>query len=309
MTRFFIQRLIRMIITIWFILTLVFIFTRMSGDPTQWLLPEDASEAARIELRESLGLNKPIMEQYFDSFASFFDKGLWKSYYYLSPVADLFSERAGPTISVGLSALLLAILLGIPLGIFASVHRNSFLDRITMGFAIAGYTIPNFVLGILMILLFSLTLRLLPSGGFRGATSYIMPIISLSVGSMASIARLTRSAMLDVLRQDYLDCARAKGVPEHRIIFKHALRNALIPVVTIIGLQMGTIIGGSVVVETVFAWPGIGSLIVTAAKVRDYPVIQYGVMLIAVAVSITNMLVDISYALLDPRIRSSFNGR
>lgn len=305
MMRFFINRFLRMVVTIWFIMTLVFVFTRMSGDPVQWLLPDDATESTRAELRESLGLNKPLIEQYFLSFESFFKKDMGKSYYYLRPVGDLFVERAQATLSLGISALFLAIVVGIPLGIMAAVHRNSFLDRFTMSLAIAGHTIPNFVLGILMIFLFSLGLRLLPSGGFGSLKNYIMPTLTLAAGPMASIARLTRSSMLDVLHQDFLDCARAKGVKERTVILKHALRNALIPVITIIGMQMGTIIGGSVVVETVFAWPGIGLLTVTAAKTRDFPVIQYGVMLIAIAVSITNLLVDMSYALLDPRIREN----
>lgn len=306
MKKFFVVRLIKSIITIWFILSLVFVITRLSGDPTQWILPDDASEATRIEVRENLGLDRPISEQYMKMVIGVFNGDAGKSYIYLRPVGDLFAERFGATLQIGIVAFLIAIALGVPLGVLAGVKRNSIFDRLTMGASIAGSTIPNFVFGILMIFFFSLLLRLLPSGGTGTLKHYIMPVIALAVGPMASIARLTRSSLLDVLRQDYLDCARAKGVPEVVVIFKHALRNTLIPVVTIIGLQMGSIIGGSVVVETVFAWPGIGSLIINAAKSRDFPIIQYGVVLISIAVTFTNMLVDLSYAFLDPRIRDNF---
>lgn len=280
--------------------------TRISGDPTDWMLPDDASLETRMELRESLGLDKPILEQYVIYISDVLHGDMGESYYYLRPVGELFSERAEATVKLAVTAFSMAILFGVPLGVLASVYRNTVFDRLTMGITIAGYTIPNFVLGILMIFLFSLKMRVLPSGGFGEPKNYVMPVLAMMVGPMANIARLTRSSMLDVLKQDYLDCARAKGVAERIVIFKHALRNALIPVVTIIGLQIGTLIGGMVVVETVFAWPGIGSLLISAAKNRDFPVVQYGIMICAIVVCITNMLVDLSYALLDPRIRDNF---
>lgn len=306
MTKFFVTRTLKALLTIWFIITLVFVFTRLSGDPTLWILPDDAPESTRQELRRELGLDQPIFTQYINYIQGVLHGDMGKSYTHWRPVGELFAERAGPTLSLGIRALSLAILLGVPLGVVAAVHRNSFLDRAAMSLTIIGHTIPNFVLGILMIFLFSLQLRWLPSGNSGTWKHMVLPIIALTVGPMANIARLTRSSMLDVLRQDYLDCARAKGVRETLVIFKHALRNALIPVVTIIGLQMGSIIGGSVVVETVFAWPGIGSLVITAAKTRDFPLLQYGVMIIAAAVTLTNVLVDLSYAFLDPRIRDNF---
>ena len=253
MTKFVVSRLFKAVITVWFIVSLVFVCTRMSGDPTLWILPDDAPEAARIELRESLGLDRPVTAQYVSYFADALRGDMGCSYKYLRPVNEVFAESAWATVSLGVLAFSLAILLGVLLGVMAAVHRNSPLDRITMS-----------VFGILLIFLFSLKLRMLPSGGNSTAAHYIMPTLTLMMGPMANIARLTRSSMLDVLRQDYLECARSKGVPEIVVIFKHSLRNALIPVVTIIGLQMGIIIGGSVVVETVFAWPGIGSLIVNA---------------------------------------------
>jgi ABC-type dipeptide/oligopeptide/nickel transport system permease component len=306
MTRFLAIRLSKAIFTIWFILTLVFVITRLSGDPTQWLLPDDASATVKAELRVSLGLDKPIGVQYVEYLSSMFTGDMGKSYHYLRPVGDLFAERAGPTIALGSISFVLAILIGVPMGVIAAVNRNSLLDRLTMGISIAGYTIPNFVFAILLIFLFSLQLRLLPSGGMSSPLHYVMPLLTLTIDAVAGIARLTRGSMLDVLRHDYLDSARAKGVRERIVIYKHALRNALIPVVTIIGLHLGTLIGGTVVVETVFAFPGIGSLIVQAAQNRDFPVIQYGVMIVATTVIVVNLLVDLSYGLLDPRIRDNF---
>lgn len=306
MKKFLIVRFTKAMVTIWFIVSLVFVLTRISGDPTDWMLPDDASLETRQELRESLGLDKSIAKQYEMYISDVLQGDMGDSYYYLRPVGELFAERAGATLKLAVTAFSLAVLLGVPLGVLASVYRNTVFDRLTMGIAIAGYTIPNFVLGILLIFLFSLKFRLLPSGGYGEIENYVMPVLALMVGPMANIARLTRSSMLDVLKQDYLDCARAKGVVEQLVIFKHALRNALIPVVTIIGLQIGTLIGGMVVVETVFAWPGIGSLIISSAQNRDFPVVQYGIMICAIIVCVTNVLVDLSYALLDPRIRDNF---
>lgn len=179
------------------------------------------------------------------------------------------------------------------------------MDRLTMSTAIVGSTLPNFVLGILLIFIFSLKLRLLPSGSIGTPQHYILPIIALSVGPIASVARLTRSSLLDVIGNDYLDFARSKGMREWKVVIKHGLRNALIPVITILGSQLSALIGGSVVVETVFAWPGIGTLIVTSAQQRDFPVVVFGVLAIAASVTFVNLLVDLSYGILDPRIRKS----
>ena len=305
MLKYALKRIIKALITIFFILTLVFFFTRMSGDPTNWILPDDATEEQRIEMRHSLGLDRPLHEQYFEVMTSLFTGNAGRSYKYLRPVSELYAERMGATIRLGLISFSLAALVGVSLGTIAAVKRNSFFDRFTIMISIAGSTLPNFVLGILLVFLFCFVLRLLPSGGASSASSYIMPVIAMAVGPMANIARLTRTSLLDVLRQDYLDSARAKGVSEHVVLIKHALRNALIPVITVIGLQVGTLVGGSVVVETVFSWPGIGSLLINGAKMRDYPIVIYGVMLISVAVTVMNTLVDLSYSFLDPRIRDN----
>lgn len=305
MLKYLSKRILKAIVTIWFILSLVFIFTRLSGDPTQWILPDDSTEQQRAELRTELGLDEPMMTQYMDVLGSLFTGKAGKSYNYLRPVNELYQERIGATVRLGFLSFGIAIIIGVSLGVVAAVKRNSAFDRLTITLSIAGSTLPNFVLGILLIFLFCYKLRMLPSGGDEELKSYIMPVIAMCVGPTANIARLTRTSLLDVLRQDYLDLARSKGVDEKVVLVKHALRNALIPVITVIGLQLGTLIGGSVVVETVFGWPGIGSLLINGAKMRDYPVIIYGVMLIAVAVTVMNTLVDLSYSFLDPRIRDN----
>ena len=305
MTKYVLVRIAKAILTIWFILTLVFVFTRLSGDPTKWILPDDATEEQRAAMRTNLGLDKPLSEQYWDVMTSLVTGDSGISYNYLRPVNELYAERIGATLKLGLISFSIATVLGITLGTVAAVKRNSFFDRFTMTLSIAGSTLPNFVLGILLVFVFCFVFRVLPSGGDAGIKNYILPIITMSVGPMASIARLTRSSLLDVLRNDYLDCARSKGLDEKLVLIKHALRNALIPIVTVVGLQLGTMIGGSVVVETVFAWPGIGSLLINGAKMRDFPIIIYGVMLISVAVTVVNTLVDILYSVLDPRIRDN----
>ncbi len=305
MKRYVIMRVLKAVFTIWAVYTLVFFLTRVTGDPVDWLTMAGASDSAKETLRENLGLDLPLWKQYIKSFIGLFTGDTGESYYYARQVSDLFAERIWPTISLGGIVLFITILIGLPLGVLAAVKHNSLLDRITMSTAVIGSTMPNFVLGILLIFIFALKLRVLPSGSMGTAKNYILPVIALSVGPIASVARLTRSSLLDVIRNEYLDFARAKGIREWKVVIKHGLRNALIPVITILGAQLSSLIGGSVVVETVFAWPGIGTLIVTSAQQRDFPVVVFGVLVIAASVTFVNLLVDLSYGLLDPRIRKS----
>ena len=305
MKRYIIMRILKAIFTIWAVYTLVFFLTRVTGDPVDWLTQAGASDAAKETLRANLGLDLPLSEQYVKSFVGLFTGDTGVSYYYSRQVSDLFAERIWPTLTLGGIVLLITILIGLPLGVVAAVKHNSLMDRLTMSTAIVGSTLPNFVLGILLIFIFSLKLRLLPSGSIGTPQHYILPIIALSVGPIASVARLTRSSLLDVIGNDYLDFARSKGMREWKVVIKHGLRNALLPVITILGSQLSALIGGSVVVETVFAWPGIGTLIVTSAQQRDFPVVVFGVLAIAASVTFVNLLVDLSYGILDPRIRKS----
>ena len=303
MRRYLFSRVGRALLTIWFTVSVVFFVTRLSGDPTVWLLPDDASPVERERLRSHLGLDQPLVVQYGAYWVKLVQGDLGKSFYHNKPVVQLYFEYFPATLSLAVLAFGLALAVGIPAGVVAGIRRNSAYDRLLISASIAGHTTPNFVLAILMILIFSLNLRLLPSSGIGGLLNYVMPVIALSVSPASSFARLSRSSILDVLGQDYMTSARAKGAPEFSVIVKHGLRNALIPIITIIGLQVGALMGGSVVVETVFGWPGVGGLIVRAAEKRDYPLLQFGVLFIAFITVTINSLVDIGYAVLDPRIR------
>ena len=288
MKRYIILRVGKAVLTIWAVYTLVFFLTRVTGDPIEWLTLAGASDSAKEILRTNLGLDMPLWQQYIKSFVGLFTGDTGMSYYYARSVSDLFAERMIPTISLGSIVLGLTIVIGIPLGVLAAVKHNTLLDRITMSSAVVGSTLPNFILGILLIFIFSLKLRILPSGGIGTPQHFLMPVIALSVGPIANVARLTRSSLLDVIGQEHLDCARAKGMREWKVVLKHGLRNALIPVITILGAQLSAMIGGSVV---------------SSAQQRDFPVVVFGVLVISASVTFVNLLVDLSYGLLDPRIR------
>ena len=235
MKRYIILRVGKAVLTIWAVYTLVFFLTRVTGDPIEWLTLAGASDSAKEILRTNLGLDMPLWQQYIKSFVGLFTGDTGMSYYYARSVSDLFAERMIPTISLGSIVLGLTIVIGIPLGVLAAVKHNTLLDRITMSSAVVGSTLPNFILGILLIFIFSLKLRILPSGGIGTPQHFLMPVIALSVGPIANVARLTRSSLLDVIGQEHLDCARAKGMREWKVVLKHGLRNALIPVITILG--------------------------------------------------------------------------
>lgn len=306
MGKFVIKRLLKGVLCVWFIWTLVFFLVRVTGDPTDWMLPDGATDQELANLRASLHLDEPMTQQYAKSLSDLLKGDAGKSYYYKRDVVGLYSERLGVTLRLAFPAFALAIVLGVLIGTVAAIHRNSFLDRLAMSGAVIGYTMPSFCFGILMIFVFSAQLRLLPSFGTGSWKNLIMPMVTLAVSPMATIARLTRSSLLDVMNREYIDGARMKGVRELTVIIRHALRNSLIPVVTGVGMQLGTILGGAVVVETVFTWPGMGMLLVTAAKQRDFPTVQFGILLVAISVTLVNILIDISYGWLDPRIREDF---
>ncbi len=306
MKKYILSRAIKVVFTVWFVWSLIFLLTRFSGDPVEWIFADmDTTEAMINTLKESLGLDLPLWQQYVNSLTGLFKGDAGMSYFFSRPVTELFAERIGATVSLGAGALGLAVLIGVPMGILAAMKRGTAYDRACIGITVIGHTVPNFVLGILLIFLFALKLRMLPSGSTGTWKHYIMPMVTLAMGPLTAIARLTRTALLDVIGQDYLDCARAKGVDEKKVIFKHALRNALIPVVTVMAGQVNMLVGGAVIVENVFAWPGLGTLIIKGAQRRDFPVVQYGILMIVIFVSIVNFAVDLSYGSLDPRIRDS----
>jgi peptide/nickel transport system permease protein len=254
-------------------------------------------------MRSYLGVDRPIPEQYAIYLRNCLRLDFGQSFYEHRPVSEVFFERVPLTVKLMGVSLGVAITVGVSIGIIAAFHRNSFLDRLIMSVSFSAYAMPNFVLGIFLIFLFSLVLRMLPSSGSGGWQYYIMPVLTLSSSNAAILARMTRSSMLNVIGEDYIRTARAKGVPERLVIIKHCLRNAFIPVLTMIGFMLTGLIGGSVVVERVFAWPGAGRLIVDAVLKRDYPVLQMAVLVTSVTVVLVNALVDVGYALIDPRIR------
>jgi peptide/nickel transport system permease protein len=303
MLRFTLRRFIRGLLTLWVVVTLVFFGLRLSGDPVFLMLGDQASPEAITALREQLGLNQSLPVQYVRYVQTIATGDFGDSLRERRPATEIVAERLPATAELAIAALLLSVLIGIPAGIFAALRRNSFVDRGLMAIAFFGQSAPNFFIGILLILFLSMSLQILPSSG-RGTWQHLlMPAFTLSTYGIASLARLTRSATLEVLSKDYVRTARAKGLQEFSVQVRHVMRNAAIPVITVLGLQVGLAISGAIVVETVFAWPGMGRLIITSVSARDYPVIQLAVLLIAASVVIVNFAVDIIYGLLDPRIR------
>jgi peptide/nickel transport system permease protein len=303
MQRYVIQRLGRTLIALWGVSTIVFIVLRLSGDPAVLLLPQEASVEDVLRLRQDLGLDDPFLVQYLRFLGSSALGDFGESLRHREPAMTLVVSHLWATIELSLAAFGLAVLVAVPIGILAAVRPNSLYDHAVLTLALLGQSAPTFWIGIMLILAFGLGLRWFPIGG-RGSWSHlVLPAITLGAFAMASIARLTRSAMLEVIRLDYINTARAKGLRESRVIWKHALKNAAIPVVTIMGLQFGALLGGAVVTETVFSWPGIGRLAIQGIYNRDYPVVQATVFIAAVFFVGINCVVDLLYTILDPRIR------
>ncbi len=282
---------------------LSFTFMHLSGDPVMLMLPPDATQKQIEEFRERMGFNDPIPLQYLRFLSGAVRGDFGTSLRHQQPAMGLVLERLPATLELAVAGMGIALLVAVPFGIFSALRRGSALDYFVMGGALLGLSMPNFWVGIMGILLFAVKFRLLPTSG-RGAWSQlVLPGIALGSYLMALIARLTRSGMLEVISQDYVRTARAKGLAEPVIVWRHALMNALIPLVTVVGLQMGELLGGTVVIETVFAWPGVGRLILQAVFQRDYPLVQAAVFILAMIFVAANLLVDIAYRYLDPRIR------
>lgn len=287
------------------------VFTLMyltPGDPAKIILGESAPAESVQQLREEMGLNKPYLVQYGNYLKNLVVKqDIGKSYVTKRPVLKEIKDAFPATLKLAALSMVFAILIGIPIGIISAVKQYSFFDTFSMIFALIGISMPVFWLGLLLILLFSVQLHWLPASGFSSFKYMILPAVSLGAQSVAIITRMTRSSMLEVVRQDYIRTVRAKGQKESIVIFKHALGNALIPIITIVGLQFGGLLGGAVLTESIFSIPGVGRLMVDAIKMRDFPVVQGGVLLIAITFSIVNLLVDLLYAYVDPRIKSQYS--
>jgi peptide/nickel transport system permease protein len=297
------RRLLEFVIVIFGVLTIIFVLQHLSGDPTNLLLPVDAPEEVRSELRRQLGLDQPLLQQYVRFLGRVVVGDLGDSYRFRQPALGLVLERLPATLLLASASLVISLVLALPLGVLAAVYRNTWVDSLATGISLLGQAMPVYWLGLLGILLFAVQWRLLPSMGGGSLAALVLPATTLAIYSASRIMRLTRAAVLDVLHQDYIRLARAKGLGEFKVLVKHALRNASIPIVTIIGLQFGGLLGGAVITETVFAWPGIGRLAVNAVQQRDFPVVQAVTVVIALAFSLINLAVDVLYARLNPRIR------
>ena len=306
MYKYICKRILMMIPVIIGVSLLVFLVLKMTpGDPARVVAGSEADEATVEQIREELGLNKPVLQQYVDYMLALLHGDMGTSYTTRKPVADEILARMPTTFILAFAGVFVAVLIGIPLGIISATKQYSVLDYISTLLALGGVAMPNFWLGLMLILLFSLKLGWLPSGGGDSWTSYVLPAITLGVGATASFMRTTRSSMLEVIRQDYIRTARAKGAGEGRVVMHHALRNAMIPVITVIGLQIGTLLGGAVVNETVFSLPGLGTLMINAINQKNEPVVL-GCLITFVIFSLVNLLIDILYAFIDPRIKSQY---
>ncbi len=303
MQRYIIMRVGQSIVALIILSMIIFAIGRITGDPVILLLPPDATQEAEDILRRSLGLDQPWPVQYwkFASNAVQFDFG--NSIKAKRPVMDLIGPKVMNSVRLGVVAMLITLVIGIPLGVVAAVKRDTFFDGGAKLIAILGQSLPQFWLGIMLIQLFTVQLDLLPASGTGGITHYIMPAFTLGWWVAAAIMRLLRSSMLDAMDGEYIKMARIKGLPEYRIIWKHTFKNALIPVLTFAGTYLATFITGAILVETVFAWPGLGRLVYDSIIWRDFPVLQTLVLMIAAVVISVNLLVDIAYAYIDPRIR------
>jgi len=308
-TGYFISRLSSAILVIVGVISIVFLLIHLvPGDPVEVMLGESAHAADREALRTALGLDLPIQEQLFNYFRGLASLDLGQSLHSQRPIVDILADRLPATLELAVYALLFAVVIAIPLGIIAAVRKGGMADIGAMSFSMLGVSIPNFWMGPILILVFSLWLGVTPVSGRGGVASVILPAITLGTALAAILARMVRSSLLEVLNEDFVRTARAKGLPESKVIWRHAMRNAWLPVITLMGLQLGTLLGGAVITETVFSWPGLGSLLVESIQKRDYPVVQGCVLVISLAYVVVNTLTDLLYAAIDPRIRLGGDG-
>jgi peptide/nickel transport system permease protein len=304
---FILRKVARALLTVLLIVSTVFVVLRLSGDPAVYVLGLDADARALDAFRRQWGLDLPLWQQYLQFLGNCLRGDFGYSYFEERDAMAAVLERLPLTqLLMGVTGLC-TLLIGIPAGIYAALHRNTWVDRVTMLVSVAGFSLPNFVFGILLILLFSVTWQLLPTGGSGSWKHLVMPVLTMTLAEAAVLARFTRSAMLEALNQPYMRTARAKGLRWHQAVIFHALPNAAIPLITVVGFFVGTLVAGGVVTESVFAWPGIGRLLVNSVANRDLAVVQIIVMLIACSMVLTNLLVDLLYGWLDPRVASLRN--
>lgn len=303
MGAYLLRRLLQTIPTLLGVSLIAFLVLRLTGDPAIMVLGEMATEEALATYRAEHGLDAPLHIQYLRYMGDVFTGDFGVSLRYREPVARLLLQRLPATLQLGAAALLFSLVLGIPIGIFSAIRRSGGVDLAVRSLVLLGQAVPGFYLGILLIILFGVRLRWFPTGGRGTPQHLILPTIALGTYLVALVVRFTRSTMLDVLRQDYIRTATAKGLPQRVVVLRHAMKNAMIPLVTVIGLQTAVVFSGAIVTETVFSWPGLGRLVVQAIYARDFPIVQTAILLVATLVIFVNLAIDMIYALLDPRIR------
>lgn len=295
-------RFLRAVVTLLFCVTLVFVVLRTAGDPAEQLLPAETPPDVIQDYREAWGLDQPIVIQYLIWLENVSRGDFGQSFASRRPVLDLVAETLPRTLLLGISALLLASILGLTMGIAAALARGTFTDRALMAGAVLGYSMPVFFLGILLILLFALQLRILPSSGAKSLTHLILPTVTLALPLAGRVARFARTAMLEVMGRPFIRTAKAKGVGQLMVILRHALPNAAVPLLMFFGIEIGLVLSGAVVTETIFAWPGLGRLLVDSVSQRDLPVVQGVILMITTIIVLSNLVVDVMHALIDPKV-------
>lgn len=305
MIRFITIKLFRALVTIFLCVSICFFVLRLSGDPVDTMLPDDAPETVRQEYRTKLGLDRPIFEQYARFVLTIFHGDFGRSLVDGRDALSVVAERIPATLQLGAAVLILALAIGVPAGVAAAIYRGRSPDRVLMSGAVFGYAMPNFFLGIVLILLFALQLRWLPSSGYGSLAHMVLPAVTLGTAMAGKLARFVRTSMLEVLGHPFVRAVKGMRLPPHRILFRHIFPNAAIPVVTFLGFELGLLIGGAVVTESVFGWPGVGRLLALSVAKRDLAVVQVIIFLIALTMIIANLLVDLAYGWLDPRVRST----
>ncbi len=303
MILYVLKRLLHSVFVLVGISLVVFIILHLTGDPAALLMPMDATPEQISQFRQEMGFTDPLPVQYWRFFKGTLHGDFGLSFRHSQPALDLVLERMPATIQLTAAALGFALVIAVPVGIISSIRRNSIWDHLGMTGALLGQSTPVFWLGVMLILIFSVTLQWFPSSGRGDWSNLVLPAVTLGMYSMARTARMMRSSMLEVLGQEYMKTAQAKGLSPRSVILKHALKNAAIPVVTIVGMELGTLLGGAVITETIFAWPGVGRLAVQAIYNRDYPVVQAAVFILATIFVAVNLIVDILYTYLDPRVK------
>ena len=306
MARHLLQRFLLTLPAVWLVLTLVFLMIHIvPGDPVEQMLGEGAAPGEIVQLRHALGLDEPVLTQYGRYLKQLARGDLGQSFKFQAPVRRVIFERYPATLSLAFLALLVCAAIAVPAGVVAAYRRGHATDRVVGVLTLFGLAVPNFALGPVLILLFSIELGLLPVSGRGGPLYYVLPAATLGAALAAILTRMVRGSMLEELSSDYVRTARAKGLSTSAVLFRHALRNAMIPIITILGLQFGTLLAGTIITETIFSWPGIGRLTVQAISSRDYPLLQGCILVIALSYVLVNLLTDVLYAVIDPRVRMS----